>query len=93
MEICRCCHLLALLYDPLVLSLQVRRCSDVASLFLREGLHVVLELLDRDLGIGSGLLLRLDYLVQLAKLCIEPRQGCALFLQPALRLAVLRLLL
>ena len=59
--------------------------------FLRERRNVVLELLDRELRIGRLLLLRLDHLVQFAQLRVEPRQCRALFLQPALRLAVLRL--
>jgi hypothetical protein len=49
------------------------------------------ELLDRDIRVGSCLLLRLDDLVQLTQLGVEPRQRRTLFLQPALRLAVLRL--
>jgi hypothetical protein len=63
----------------------------VTCLFLREGLHVVFELFDRDVRVGSSLLLRLDDLVQLAQLRVKPRQRRTLFLQPALRLAVLRL--
>ena len=60
-------------------------------LFLRQGLHVVFELFDRDVRVGSSLLLRLDDLVQLAQLRVKPRQRRTLFLQPALRLTVLRL--
>ena len=63
----------------------------MARLFLREGLDIMLELFDRDLRVGSRLLLRLDDLVQIAQLCIEPRQRRTLFLQPALRLGLLRL--
>jgi hypothetical protein len=51
----------------------------------------MLKLFDRDFYVGSRLLLRLDELVQVAQLRIEPRQRCTLFLQPALRLGVLRL--
>jgi hypothetical protein len=51
----------------------------------------VFELFDRDVRIGSRLLLRLDDLVQLAQLRVKSRQRRTLFLQPALRLAVLRL--
>ena len=60
-------------------------------LFLRERRHVVLELLDRKFRIGRLLLLCLDHLVQFAQLRVEPRQRRTFFLQPALRLAVLRL--
>ena len=63
----------------------------MARLFFREQLHVVLELLDCKLRIGCLLLLRLDHLVQFTQLRVESRQRRALFLQPALRLAVLRL--
>lgn len=57
-------------------------------LFLREGLHVVFEFFDRDIRVGSSLLLRFDDLVQLAQLRVKPRQRRTLLLQPALRLAV-----
>ncbi len=61
----------------------------MARLFLREGLNIVLKLLDRDFRVGSRLLLRLDDLVQVAQLRIKPRQRRTFFLQPALRLGVL----
>ena len=51
----------------------------------------MLKLFDRDFRVGSRLLLRLDDLVQVAQLRIEPRQRRTLFLQPALRLGLLRL--
>lgn len=51
----------------------------------------MLKLFDRDFRVGTRLLLRLDDLVQLAQLRIEPRQRRTLFLQPALRLGLLRL--
>ena len=60
-------------------------------LFFRERRHVVLELLDRKFRIGRLLLLCLDHLVQFAQLRVKPRQRRTFFLQPALRLAVLRL--
>jgi hypothetical protein len=63
----------------------------VARLFLCEGLNIVLELLDRDIRVGSRLFLRLDDFVQITQLRIEPRQRRTLFLQSALRLCVLRL--
>jgi len=63
----------------------------VGRLFLREGLNIMLKLFGRDFRVGSRLLLRLDDLVQLAQLSIEPRQRRTLFLQPALRLGLLRL--
>ena len=47
----------------------------------------MLELFDRDFCVGSRLLLRLDDLIQIAQLRIEPRQRRTLFLQPALRLS------
>jgi hypothetical protein len=72
-------HSLALLCDPLVLPLEVRRSGDVASPFLRERLQVVLELLG------------LDYLVQIAQLRVETRQRHTFFLRTALCLAVLLL--
>ena len=84
-------HSLALLSDPLVLLLEVRYGGGVARLFLREGLNIMLKLFDRDFRVGSRLLFRLDDLVQLPQLRIEPRQRRTLFLQPALRLCVLRL--
>lgn len=86
-----CSHSLALLFDPVILLLEVRRRRDVARLFLRERLHVMLELFDRDLRVGSRLLLRLDDLVQVAQLRVEPRQRRTLFLQPALSLGMLSL--
>lgn len=49
----------------------------------------MLELFDRDFRVGRRLLLRLDDLVQVAQLRIEPRQRRTLFLQPPLRLGVL----
>jgi len=61
----------------------------MARLLLREGLYIMLELLDRNLRIGSRLFLRLDDIVQLAQLRVEPRQRRTLFLQPPLRLGVL----
>lgn len=82
---------LALLLDPIVLLLEVRRPGDMARLFLCEQRHIVLELLDREFRIGRLLLLSLDHLIQFAQLCVEPRQRRALFLQPTLCLAVLRL--
>ena len=82
---------LALLFDPIVLLFEVRRAGDMPRLFLRERRHVVLELLDRKFRIGSLLLLCLDHLVQFAQLRVESRQRRTFFLQPALRLAVLRL--
>jgi hypothetical protein len=51
----------------------------------------MLKLFDRDFRVDTRLLLRLDDLVQLAQLRIEPRQRRTLFLQPALRLGLLRL--
>ncbi|KAH9955699.1 hypothetical protein BC827DRAFT_831916 [Russula dissimulans] len=76
-------HSLALLWDPLVLPLEVRRSGDVASPFLRERLQVVLKFLDRDLRVGGRLLLGLDHLVQILKLRVETRQRRTLFLQTA----------
>jgi hypothetical protein len=84
-------HSLALLFDPVVLLLDVRRAGDMPRLFLREQLHIMLELLDREIRISRLLLLRLDHLVQFTQLRVEPRQRRTLFLQPALRLAALRL--
>jgi hypothetical protein len=52
-------HSLALLRDPLVLLLEVRRSGDVAGLFLRERLQVVLELLDRNFRVGAACFLAL----------------------------------
>ena len=52
----------------------------------------MLKLFDRDFRVGSRLLLRLDNLVQIAQLRIEPCQRCTLFLQSTLCLGVLRLL-
>jgi hypothetical protein len=63
----------------------------VTCFFLRKGLDLVLEFLDRDFRVGSRLLLRLDDFVQIAQLRVEPRQCRTLFLQPAFRLAVLSL--
>jgi hypothetical protein len=63
----------------------------MSGLFLCEGLHIVLELLDRDLCVGSCLLLCLDDFIKLTQLCVEPRQRRTLFLQPALRLGMRRL--
>jgi len=51
----------------------------------------VLELLDRDLCVRSRLLLRLDDLVQVAQLGVEPRQRRALLLKTTLSLAMLDL--
>jgi len=51
----------------------------------------MLKLFDRDFRVGSRLLLRLDDLVQVTQLRIEPRQRRTLFLQSALRLGLLRL--
>jgi len=51
----------------------------------------VLELLDRDLRVRSRLLLRLDDLVQVAQLGVEPRQRRALLLKATLSLAMLNL--
>ena len=82
---------LALLFDPIVLLFEVCHTGDMPRLFLRERRHVVLELLDRKFRIGRLLLLCLDHLVQFAQLRVEPRQRRAFFLQPTLRLAVLRL--
>lgn len=82
---------LALLFDPVVLFFEVRRAGDMSRLFLREQLHVMLELLHSELRIGRLLLLCLDHLVQFTQLRVEPRQRRAFFLQSALRLAVLRL--
>jgi hypothetical protein len=87
----KCSHSLALLFDPLILLLEVRHGGGVPRLFLREGLNIMLKLFDRDVRVGSSLLLRLDDLIQLAQLRIEPRQRRTLFLQPALRLGLLRL--
>jgi hypothetical protein len=84
-------HSLALLCDPLVLPLEVRRSGDVASPFLRERLQVVLELFDRDLRVGGRLLLGLDHLVEIAQLRVETRQRRTLFPQTALCPAVLLL--
>jgi len=53
----------------------------------------VLELLDRDLRVRRRLLLRLDDLVQVAQLGVEPRQRRALLLKTTLSLAMLNLLL
>ena len=53
----------------------------------------MVKLFDRDFCVHSRLLFRLDGFVQVTQLCIEPRQRRTLFLQPALRLSVLRLLL
>ena len=53
----------------------------------------MLELLERDLRLRSRLLLRLDDLVQVAQLGVEPRQRRALFLKTTLSLAMLNLLL
>ena len=86
-----CSNSLAVLFNPVVLLLEVRRRGHVARLFLCERLHVVLQLFDRDLRVGGRLILRLDHLVQLAQLCVEPRQRRTLFLEPALRLGMLRL--
>jgi hypothetical protein len=82
---------LALLLDPIVLLLEVRRPGDMARLFFREQRHIVLELLDRELRIGRLLLLSLDHLIQFAQFRVEPRQRRALFLQPTFCLTVLRL--
>jgi len=57
---------LALLFDPVVLFLEVCRACDMARLFLREDLYIVLQLLDRHIRIGRLLLLRLDNFVQIA---------------------------
>ena len=51
----------------------------------------MIELLDRDLGVSSRLLLRLDDLVQLAQLSVEPRQRRTLLLKTTLSLAMLSL--
>jgi hypothetical protein len=51
----------------------------------------MLKLLDRNFRVGSRLFLRLDDLVQIAQLRIEPRQRRTFFLQPALRLGLFRL--
>jgi hypothetical protein len=76
-------HSLALLCDPLVLPLEVRRSGDVASPFRRKRLQVVFELLDRDLRVGGRLLLGLDHLIQIVQLRVKMCQRRTLFLQTA----------
>jgi hypothetical protein len=49
-----------------VLPLEIDGACEVARLFLRERLHFVLELLDRDVRIDGSLLLHFDHLVQVA---------------------------
>jgi len=87
----QCSHSLALLFDPLVLLLEVHHGGGVARLFLCEGLNIMLKLFDRDFRVGSRLLLCLDGFVRVAQLCIVPCQRCSLFLQSVLRLGMLRL--
>lgn len=77
--------------DPIVLFLEVRHRGGVARLFLCKGLDIMLKFFHRDFRIGSCLFLRLDSLVQVAQLRIEPSQRSTLFLQSALCLSVLRL--
>ena len=80
-----------LVFDLVVLPLEVDGAGEVASLILRERLHLVLELLDRDVPVDHGLLFRFDHLVQVAQLRVEPGQRHPLFVQAAFRLAVLHL--
>jgi hypothetical protein len=71
--------------------LEIDGAREVACLFLGERMHFVLELLNRDVRINGGLLLRLDHLVEVAELRVESGLRRPLFLQAAPRLAVLRL--
>jgi hypothetical protein len=51
----------------------------------------MLKFFDRNFRVGSRFLLRLDDLVEVTQLRIEPRQRRTLFLQSPLRLGLLRL--
>ena len=82
---------LSLLRYPVVLILEVDGARDVACLFFRERLHVVLELLDQDVRVDHSLLLHFDDLVQISQPRVEPGQCVPLFLQAVLHLTVLHL--
>jgi hypothetical protein len=71
--------------------LEVDGACEVASLILGERLHLVLELLDRDVHVDHSLLFHFDRLAQVAQLHVELGQRRPLVLQAALRLAVLHL--
>ena len=75
------------LRDPLILLLEVRRRRDVTGPFLREGLDLVVELLDPDLRVRSRLLLRLQHFIKLAQLGVEQCQRRALLLKTTLSLS------